>query len=336
VARLDANKFKVEMFYADAPDERVARRSNTVLVRWRSFGNSARLLARLALKPPDIYFFPREGPLDRGFLWMRRNLRLRTALITYVVGTQENGPSSPVLVRAIEQADVAVGNSLYCSKTVVEAYGRAASTIYDGITREVFFAPAERPRPERQQLTVLYAGSFQARKRVQLVIREAARWPSVQFRLAGRGEEEAGCRSLARSLGCSNLEFLGHLPPSRLGEEMRNSDVFLFPSVIEGHPQVLGQAAACGLPCVAMNVYQPDYVVNHETGFLVETEAELSEKLGVLLTQRDLRRTMSEAAVRHAWKFDWDGVAKDWERVFEAAVALRRASLGMRVLGPMK
>jgi glycosyltransferase involved in cell wall biosynthesis len=140
---------------------------------------------------------------------------------------------------------------------------------------------------------------------------------------------------LAASLRCGNVEFLGHLQPLQLGEEMRKADVFLFPSVIEGHPQVLGQAAACGLPCVAMNVYRPDFVVDRETGFLVAATAELSERLAMLLTQEELRRSMSEAAVRHAAKFDWDNVTKEWEQLFEAVVAGRRSSLGMKVLeGP--
>ena len=75
---------------------------------------------------------------------------------------------------------------------------------------------------------------------------------------------------------CRNIEFLGHLTPTELGGEMRNSDVFLFPSILEGHPQVLGQASACGLPSIAMNLYRPDYVLNGESGFLVESDAELA------------------------------------------------------------
>ena len=48
---------------------------------------------------------------------------------------------------------------------------------------------------------------------------------------------------------------------------MRRADLFLFPSILEGHPQVLGQASACGLPSIAMNLYRPDYVLNRESGF---------------------------------------------------------------------
>jgi D-inositol-3-phosphate glycosyltransferase len=105
---------------------------------------------------------------------------------------------------------------------------------------------------------------------------------------------------------------------------MRKADVFLFPSVLEGHPQVLGQAASCGLPVVAMNKYKPDYVVNGETGCLLESESELSQKLSLLLSDQNLRLGMSAAAARHAAQFDWDKVAEDWQSVFLEAISKRR------------
>ena len=63
---------------------------------------------------------------------------------------------------------------------------------------------------------------------------------------------------------------------------MRTADIFFFPSVLEGHPQVLLQAAGSGLPIVAMNTYRPDCVVNGTTGFLAKTEDELSDGLDQL------------------------------------------------------
>jgi glycosyltransferase involved in cell wall biosynthesis len=105
---------------------------------------------------------------------------------------------------------------------------------------------------------------------------------------------------------------------------MRGADIFLFPSVIEGHPQVLGQAAASGLPVVAMEIYRPDYVVNGTTGFLVENDDELAEKLDLLIRDSQLRISMSLAAIAHAQKFDWDIIAAKWQQAFEEAAAKRR------------
>jgi glycosyltransferase involved in cell wall biosynthesis len=173
---------------------------------------------------------------------------------------------------------------------------------------------------------VLYAGSLQPRKRVELVIEQAVRWPNVQFRVAGRGETEERCRALCAKHDCRNVSFLGHLSSTQLGEEMRRADVFFFPSILEGHPQVLGQAAACGLPAIAMNVYRPDYVLHGETGFLAESDAELTQKLDLLLRDSVRQNAMASAAARHSRKFDWDQIAEQWTGVFQEVVAERRDS----------
>jgi glycosyltransferase involved in cell wall biosynthesis len=319
VSRLPPDRFRVMLLGEGEPDPRIRSRANTEILRSSSHGNTARWLTRVLTSKVDIYFFPRQGPLDAMFLFLRRSLRLRVSLVTYVVMALDEIDPGPTMTRSIREADCVVGNSRYVSQTVQDRFGVESRTIYDGISRDLFHSPVETRRPG-SKLTVLYAGSLQARKRVNVVIREAAKWPSVEFRLVGKGEEEASCRSLVSELGCHNVTFVGHLSQHGVAEEMRKADVFLFPSVLEGHPQVLGQAASCGLPAVAMNKYRPDYVINCETGYLVESESELTQKLSLLLSDQNLRLRMSAAAARHAAQFDWDKVAEDWQSVFlEAA-----------------
>ncbi len=325
VSRLPPDRFRVVLLGDGAPDPRILARENTVVLRGARHGNTARWLTRVLLAKIDVYFFPRMGPLDTMFLISRRVLGLPVAVVTYMVMALDEIDVPRAMARSIREADCVFGNSRFVAQTVQDRFGVAAGTIHSGINRELFHPRNEvRRHGDRSKPTVLYAGSFQARKRVNLVVREAANWPEVEFRLVGKGEEEDKCRSLVNELGCRNVTFVGHLPQNELAEEMRNADVFLFPSVLEGHPQVLGQAASCGLPAVAMEKYRPDYVVNGETGYLVESEGELSHKLGLLLTDQELRLKMSAAAARHALQFDWDKVARDWESVFVEAAGKRR------------
>jgi D-inositol-3-phosphate glycosyltransferase len=220
-------------------------------------------------------------------------------------------------LRNLQQASAVYGNCRYLTGLATQKLGRPVGTIYDGVDRRYYFPPESRDHEPQKQVTVLFAGSFRAYKRVDLVVRQAARWPQVKFRIAGSGEEEEACRRLASELGCANVHFLGHLGQAELGHEMRRADIFLFPSELEGHPQVLLQAAGCGLPCIAMNSYRPDATVDGETGFLVGSADELAQKLDALVKDPALRATMSKAAVRHATRFDWDEVAGQWAQAFE-------------------
>jgi glycosyltransferase involved in cell wall biosynthesis len=324
VARLDPERAAVTMLHEGAVDPRIASRPNTTLLRWHAHGNTLRTAWQILRKVPDVYFFPREGPLDAAFLGLRRQLRLKTALVTYIVsGGLYSQPYAPARVRNIREADAVVANNNYLAQLLREKFGVDAGTIYDGIDRRYFFPP-EPGRASGDSVSVLFAGSLRPYKRAPLVVQQAARWPQVRFRIAGVGEEEQLCKNLAEELKCGNVEFLGHLSQPQLADEMRRADLFFLPSILEGHPQVLLQAAASGLPAIAMQVYRPDCVVDGTTGFLASADGELSEKLDLLIRQPELRRAMGNAAIAHAQRFDWDVIAGKWQEEFEQAVAKRR------------
>jgi glycosyltransferase involved in cell wall biosynthesis len=325
VARLPPDQFRVVMISEGKPDPRIAARRNTKLLPYYKHGNTAQLLIRSLPFRPDVYFYPRFGPLDHVMFSLRKNLRLRTVIVTHIVSVMNNAEAKSLVARSIVEGDAVFANSAYVAKTVRERFGVEAGTIYNGIDRRFFFFKDDPALTHNYlPLIVLYAGSFRPWKRVELVVEQAALWPNVQFRLAGRGENEAYCRGLCQKHGCRNVSFLGHLTPARLGEEMRRAHVFLFPSVVEGHPQVLGQAAACGLPAVAMNLYHPEYVLHGETGLLAESDTELTQHLDLLLRDSMMRQSMASAAARHSQKFDWDQIAGQWSRVFQQVVAQRQ------------
>jgi glycosyltransferase involved in cell wall biosynthesis len=324
VARLDPEHCAVTMLHEGAPDPRISARPNTRLLRWGKHGNTLRTILHLAVRPPDVYFFPREGPLDAAFLTLRPRFGLKTAVVSYVVsGGLMTAPYSTARERHIREADAVFDNNTYLGELLKEKMEVVSSgTMYDGIDRRYFRPPSVRRLDDT--VTVLCAGSFRPYKRMPMVVRQAARWPAMRFRIAGVGEELDACRRLAAELGCTNIEFLGHLAQPQLGEEMQRADIFFFPSILEGHPQVLLQAAGSGLPIVAMDTYRPDCVIHGSTGFLASSDAELSEELEELIRNSELRRAMGDAAVTHAKRFDWDIIAGKWQDAFERVVVERR------------
>lgn len=219
VARLDPEHCAVTMLHEGAPDPRISARPNTRLLRWGKHGNTLRTILHLAVRPPDVYFFPREGPLDAAFLTLRRRFGLRTAVVSYVVsGGLMTAPYSTARERHIREADAVFDNNTYLGELLKEKMEVVSSgTMYDGIDRRYFHPPSARRLDDT--VTVLCAGSFRPYKRMPMVVRQAARWPAMRFRIAGVGEELDACRRLAAELGCTNIEFLGHLSQPQLGRK---------------------------------------------------------------------------------------------------------------------
>ncbi|MBD7958579.1 glycosyltransferase [Microbacterium sp. Sa4CUA7] len=99
----------------------------------------------------------------------------------------------------------------------------------------------------------------------------------------------------------SPVQVLDWVAPEQLDDLLAQSAVFLFPTLWEGMSLSLIHAQSCGVPCVTTNVVgNRDAIVHGETGFVCDSDPELIEATRLLLEDPALRKTMREAAQRHA------------------------------------
>ena len=102
----------------------------------------------------------------------------------------------------------------------------------------------------------------------------------------------------------------------RFAKNIARADIFLFPSRWEGSPRVLLEAGASGLPVVARKDYEPESVIDGETGYLVADEDEMMARLARLITDAGLCRAFGQSARSHVARFSWDVIARQWEATF--------------------
>ncbi len=103
--------------------------------------------------------------------------------------------------------------------------------------------------------------------------------------------------------------FTGFLTGPDLATAYASSDIFVFPSDSESFGNVTLEAMASGLPCVCADATgSRSLVVAGETGFLASADdAEgFARHITTLAQDRDLRRSMGEAARARALTFSWD------------------------------
>jgi glycosyltransferase involved in cell wall biosynthesis len=156
--------------------------------------------------------------------------------------------------------------------------------------------PAEDP-------VVLYVGRLDREKSVGRILaafeRIAGTVRTAWLLLVGHGTEAARLREAARASRVGDrIRFLGVRPHADVAECYRAADLFLFASETETQGLVLAEAAACGLPAVAVSAPGCDEVVRDGvSGLIVKSESTaLAEGAIGLLLDAARRRVMSARA----------------------------------------
>jgi len=163
------------------------------------------------------------------------------------------------------------------------------------------FAPPAGERPRRDPARVLYVGRFSPEKNLESVVAAAAdvaRKRPLRLVLVGGGPLEERLREQARAAGL-DAEFRGVIPQERLPEVYREADAFVLASFTEGHPKVLIEAMASGLPCVASDCEgNRSLVADGVTGLLFDPHrvSDLAERLARVLDDQDLAGALGQAS----------------------------------------
>jgi glycosyltransferase involved in cell wall biosynthesis len=224
----------------------------------------------------------------------------------------------------LPRCDVYTGITAYVARDISGHVNREVRYILPvGVDCKTF---SQSERRSNAVPTVLFAGTLVERKGPQLVLEAASRFPAANFRLigAGRGGYEQVLRRKMAESSLANVVMEGAQPQARIKEAMRQSDIFLLPSRLEGLPKVTLEAAAAGLPCLVFRDYETPSVMDGVTGFQVATVEEMMERLGQLIADPGLRYAMGEAARQHAAKFDWDLIARQWQEAYLSIAAAPR------------
>ena len=86
----------------------------------------------------------------------------------------------------------------------------------------------------------------------------------------GLQEEETRYREFASKLGvASKCIWYGKIPNQQVQELMRNSDIFLFTSVVEGTPHVVLESISNNLPVLCFDMCGQGVIVNDTVGWKI-------------------------------------------------------------------
>jgi glycosyltransferase involved in cell wall biosynthesis len=176
--------------------------------------------------------------------------------------------------------------------------------------------------PEKIGIGVV--GFIEKRKRqrefLAHVVTDFAQVESAVFYFIGGVKDERyhrECVSLLQKLGLTNAVFVGF--QNNIYEWYRGLDLVCLPSGREGVPRALVEAAAFDLPCVCFDIPGcREVVIDRETGYLVKTFGDFSQRISELIASPERREEMGRRGYEHVRKnFDVRANTNRIEMVYE-------------------
>ncbi len=237
-------------------------------------------------------------------------------------------PAARMMVgQLIRAADRISTPSRFVRDLLVERFDGAANktVVTHGAVRRSFVHRAMPPVRHGGKIVVLTVGRLHPRKGQHHVLDALDALPDpiaarVEYWIVGRGARGDYEARLRRRADQSKIPvtFLGNIDDDDLEHIYRRADIFAMTSVNHGHSlEGFGlaylEAAAFGLPVIGHAVGGVPEAVRHgHTGILVSPDnpGGLSEALGQLIENEQLRRAMGENGRRWARSHSWDDSAR--------------------------
>lgn len=166
----------------------------------------------------------------------------------------------------------------------------------------------------------------QQRLLVEAFARIARQFPDWNLAIFGGHAKAIDLRTVKNLIQRHAIEsqvFL-HGPTDRAYHELRQSDIFAFPSLSEGFPLALTEAMSIGLPCVGLRTTLAvnELIIDGVNGLLADnTPEDLADKLRVLMEDRERRIALGQAAHKSMKQYAPEKVWDMWERLIRETIA---------------
>lgn len=172
---------------------------------------------------------------------------------------------------------------------------------------------------------ILFVGRLAPKKRVQDLLEAysmiAADVPASELVIVGTGSLRRELKRLAKRLDIAeDVRFEDHVPDEAIPQYYASAELFVLPSVWEGHPLTLLEAWAAGVPVIATDVEGITEFVDHEeTGYLVPPESpdDLANAIRFALENGSIAQQWGKRAREiAASEYSWAETARKTDQVY--------------------
>ena len=232
----------------------------------------------------------------------------------------------------VAHADAVLVGSTYAADTfVAEGIPRARMKVVPyGVDLQVFApGPADGRTPrEDARFQAIFTGQLTQRKGLSYLLEGWRRFGRTDAQLTLVGQPVGDARALAPYAGL--FRHVPHRTRPQLAQHYRASDVFVFPTLVEGMPLVVLEAMACGLPVIVTANGPADIVRDGIDGFVIPARDPdaIAARLDQMYRDPALREEMGRNASRRAAEFGWPAYTAKAQACLAELCAASRTSPG--------
>jgi glycosyltransferase involved in cell wall biosynthesis len=166
----------------------------------------------------------------------------------------------------------------------------------------------------REQRVIGFVGRLASRRKglstlIEAGLRTIDRYPDAVFAIIGEAERDGSDRIpealMARAIASGQFRFVGGIANEELAPFYAAMTLLALPSLFEGLPRAVMEAAAMGVPSIVTDVQgNREAVLHGVTGYVIPYASidALTAAIGQLLDRPDRLHAMSENARAHARK----------------------------------
>jgi len=249
--------------------------------------------------------------------WLYKKPLIVRAGFALSTNLRQSGMLPRIMARLIEFLSLSSADKVIVTTSQIQNFYRGKNkniiVIPNFVDTKLFFPVV---KTFGSQFHLLFVGRLSAEKNISNLIFAVKDMENIILTIIGEGEERKNLGDLAVG-SKAQIRFLGAVPHAELPQYFSEADIFVLPSLVEGHPKVIIEAMAAGLPIVASDVRGINTLLEHgRTGFLVSPNAQ-AIRAGIenLLNDPEKRNMLGMNARREA----------EQEFSFEKIVALEKS-----------
>ncbi len=170
----------------------------------------------------------------------------------------------------------------------------------------------------RQAKVLACVGALIPRKGQRYAIEAMPLLPEATLVLAGKGEDEAMLKALAKSLGVEErVRFLGAVPHDRLPIVLNAADVFVLPTASEGLANAWVEALACGTPVVTTPIPGAVELLTDPAwgAFAARDKLAIAIEVSQILADPPSREVVQAATAGLSWQANAAALVEYWRRL---------------------